>query len=219
MEIRSRHSQVPGLWKRKRRYPFVRLRQNRYIVNFPDYLTELYFISVGRNSNLLLSVPPDKNGRFTEYDLNRLHEWRLRLDEIFAYDLFRGQSAESSSERYNSVDYAAENCLDNNRDTFWATGNNIKEAELVLTMSRKRKINIVHLEEAIEYGQRISSFSMFYDSGGVWEKFYQGTTVGRSRIVIFETIETDKIKIVINESRASPTLRIVKGFYSEHVKI
>jgi len=53
-----------------------------------DQLADLYFTSVGRNSKLLLNVPPTRGGPFHSTDVDRLHGMRERLDAIFALDRF-----------------------------------------------------------------------------------------------------------------------------------
>jgi alpha-L-fucosidase len=53
-----------------------------------DQLVDLYFTSVGRNSKLLLNVPPTRQGLLHTTDVERLHGMRRRLDEIFAEDRF-----------------------------------------------------------------------------------------------------------------------------------
>ncbi len=50
-------------------------------------LLKIYYESVGRNSLLLLNVPPDTRGRIHETDSVRLMELRSALDRIFARDL------------------------------------------------------------------------------------------------------------------------------------
>jgi alpha-L-fucosidase len=182
-----------------------------------DALTDIYFKSVGRNSNLLLNVPPDKNGLISQYDVQRLREWKQHLDQIFANDLFRGQLIECSNFRNNSDNYSAKNCLDNNINTFWTTDKNVITADLTISLPHKENINIIRLEEAIEFGQRIKTFSIFYDNNGTMEKIFDGTTIGRSRIIKINTINTNKIKIEIKDANASPTLREIKAFYSESV--
>lgn len=52
-------------------------------------LAEIYLNSVGRNSVLLLNVPPDRNGRIADADVERLMELRTWLDEAFADNLAR----------------------------------------------------------------------------------------------------------------------------------
>jgi alpha-L-fucosidase len=188
-----------------------------YQIKSVDVLTDIYFKSVGRNSNLLLNVPPDKNGLISQYDIQRLREWKQHLDQIFAVDLFRGQPIICSNFRDNSENYSAANCLDNNINTFWTTDKNVLTADLTISLPQKTNINIIRLEEAIEFGQRVKSFSVFYDNNGTMEKIFDGTTIGRSRIIKINTINTNKIKITINDSYASPTLREIKAFYSEGV--
>jgi len=50
-------------------------------------LLDIYFKSVGRNSVLLLNVPPDRRGLIHENDARRLRELRAALDAIFRTDL------------------------------------------------------------------------------------------------------------------------------------
>ena len=54
-------------------------------------LLKIYYESVGRNSQLLLNVPPDSRGHLHEVDSTRLMEFRAALDQIFARDLSLGQ--------------------------------------------------------------------------------------------------------------------------------
>ena len=54
-----------------------------------DNLVELYFTSVGRNSKLLLNVPPSREGLLHPTDVARLQGMRERLDTLFAADLMR----------------------------------------------------------------------------------------------------------------------------------
>ncbi|MBP8273856.1 MAG: alpha-L-fucosidase [Acidobacteria bacterium] len=49
-----------------------------------ENLVNLYFTSVGRNSKLLLNVPPTRDGLLHDIDVERLTGMRARLDEMFA---------------------------------------------------------------------------------------------------------------------------------------
>jgi alpha-L-fucosidase len=51
-----------------------------------DELVDLFFSSVGRNSKLLLNVPPTRDGLLAPTDVNRLRGMRERLDALFAVD-------------------------------------------------------------------------------------------------------------------------------------
>ncbi len=180
-------------------------------------LTDIYLKSVGRNSNLLLNVPPNKQGLISDDDAQRLNDFTQSLNEIFSNDLFYNQDIQCSNVRNNSEDYSPGNCLDDNQNTFWTTDKNVTTAEVTITLPEKTDINIIRMEEAIEYGQRIKSFKVYYDHGGIMEILFEGTTIGRSRILTFNKITTNKIKIVIDDSYASPTLRVIKGYYSNSI--
>jgi alpha-L-fucosidase len=56
-------------------------------VKTADQLVDLYFTSVGRNSKLLLNVPPTRDGLLHPTDVERLGGMRQRLDALFARDL------------------------------------------------------------------------------------------------------------------------------------
>lgn len=58
-----------------------------------DALVDLYFSSVGRNSKLLLNVPPTRDGLIHPTDAARLAGMRERLDATFAADRFAAASA------------------------------------------------------------------------------------------------------------------------------
>ena len=51
-----------------------------------DQLVELYFTSVGRNSKLLLNVPPTPDGLLHDVDVERLKAMKRNLDVLFAAD-------------------------------------------------------------------------------------------------------------------------------------
>ena len=182
-----------------------------------DKLVEIYFKSVGRNSNLLLNIPPNKDGLISDVDVNRLEAFTARLNQIFEEDVFFNQKITSSNYRNKDDGYAAANCIDNNRNTFWVTDKGVKNASIEISLSKKENINIIRLEEAIDYGQRIKSFEVYYNNNNSMEKIFEGTTIGRSRIITFDEVNTDKIKIVITDSFASPTLRTVSGFYDKSI--
>src|SRR5690606_22636922 len=59
-----------------------------------ENLVDLFFTSVGRNSKLLLNVPPTRDGLLHETDVARLRALRERLDALFAEDLARGRHAD-----------------------------------------------------------------------------------------------------------------------------
>jgi alpha-L-fucosidase len=53
-------------------------------------LMDIYFKSVGRNSVLLLNVPPDRAGRFAAPDVQRLQEFGVAVRGLFTNEIARG---------------------------------------------------------------------------------------------------------------------------------
>ncbi len=179
-----------------------------------DQLVDIYFSSVGRNSNLLLDVPPNTQGLFADVDIQRLQDWHTQLESIFGNDLFINSTIQATNTRDDIADYSAYNCIDHNSKTFWTPEKDSTTADITITTGQAISINTIQLEEAIEYGQRISSFVIYADQNGQWNKVITGTTVGRSRLLQFSAVTTSKIKISIIGSLAAPTLSTIAGYYN-----
>ena len=77
---------------------FWRESENDKVKSLQDLLG-IYYTSVGRNSLLLLNVPPDTRGRIHEADSARLVEWKEALDCIFADNLAEGGSITADARR------------------------------------------------------------------------------------------------------------------------
>ena len=185
------------------------------VIKTAAQLIDIYFKSIGRNSNLLLNIPPNRQGLISDADIEQVSAFSSQLHDIFCTDLFLGSVISASNERKDISDYSANNCIDANPATFWTTDRNILTADIIITLPDLEKINIIKLEEAIAYGQRISSFDIYADQNSVWTKIASGTTVGRPRLIRFDPITTSKIKISITNSIASPTLTTISGYYNE----
>ena len=73
-----------------------------------DTLKSIYYSSVGRNSVLLLNVPPDNTGRLTAADVGRLGEFARWRSDVFGTDLARGWAALCFDEDANCIGAAEE---------------------------------------------------------------------------------------------------------------
>lgn len=177
-------------------------------------LIDIYFNTVGRNANLLLNIPPNKEGNLSDIDVSTMKLWRTKLDQIFGKNLLYKQKIESNEVRSEDSLYSPAMCLDDNKNTFWVAGRWATSAELVITLDKPEKFNILKFEEAYQYGQRIESFEVFADNNGSWNSVVAGTTVGRTRLLRISPVTTSKMKIVLH-AKASPTLRTIGAYYSE----
>lgn len=182
-----------------------------------DQLLEIYYGSVGRNSLLLLNVPPDKRGLIHSADSLRLMEFKAAIDSIFSDDLSEGAHAEASCTRGGSRKFAADMMIDGNYDTYWATDDGIDTATVTVRLPEARTFNRIMLQEYIQLGQRVSAFSIeARDSSGRWEKIADGTTIGYKRILLTGKTTSDAVRIRIEKSCACPVLNNF-GLYLDEV--
>lgn len=144
-----------------------------------DELLDIYYKSVGRNSLLLLNVPPDTSGRIDAADSLRLMEFRAALDGIFGNELSKG-----------------------------ARLRRMREGEYELSLKAPARFNLICLEEDLGKGQKIAAFSVeaLTDSG--WKEVARGTTIGRKRILQIDEMECKSLKIKVLDAIAkSPSIK------------
>jgi alpha-L-fucosidase len=164
----------------------------------------LYYSSVGRNSNLLLNVPPDRRGLLCENDIKSLLGFRDLLKKEFETDLARGRSMEASS--FRGKGYEASNVNDGNPETYWATNDSQTTGDLIVSLGTETEVNRIILQEYIKLGQRVQEFSVSAYQNGVWVPVMDGTTIGHKIIRKFPLLKTSKIKVSINKSKACPVI-------------
>ena len=172
-----------------------------------QHLLKIYYESVGRNSLLLLNVPPDTRGLIHEVDSARLMEFRAALDEIFSVDLAAGAEIEAENVRGGARRFSAQNLLHHDYDRYWAVDDDVTKVSLVVTLPEQRTFNRVQLQEYIPLGQRVSAFSIEdLDEDGIWQPIARETTIGYKRIVHVPTTTTTAVRVNIEESEACPVL-------------
>jgi alpha-L-fucosidase len=187
------------------------------LVKTPEELLELYFNTVGRNAALLLNVPLDRRGRVTRPDSIALMEFKHLRDTIFEHDYARNASAESSNYRANDSRFSPDNMFDGNPATYWATDDTIHNAYTVLQLNEPTTFDCLLLQEYIRLGQRVESFTVERWNGNEWIEIVSATTIGYKRLLRFEPVTTDMIRLVIHGSRASPLISAFSIYSRHHV--
>lgn len=169
-------------------------------------LVEIYEHSVGGNAMFLLNIPPTREGRFHENDVNRLREIGAYLQKTFSVNLLADAVLEADAwEPGHEIDCVRE------EDTvsFYRTADGVREAQITVRFPRATKVSCVVLKENILFSQRIERFEIRDEK----EKLlYEGTTVGYKKIARFPETETEKLYIRIRDARVCPTLAFV-GVY------
>ena len=183
-------------------------------VKTPAQLTDLYFRSVGHGGLMLLNVPPDRRGKLSDADLASLRGFHEILRRTFAVNLAKGAKLTASNVRGGDPAYGPENLL-KSRGGYWATDDGVATPSLVLETGREVSFNVVELQEKIALGQRIEEFALDRWSGGAWEEFARGTSVGSCRLVrLPESVTTSKVRLRIEKSGACIALSGF-GLYSD----
>jgi alpha-L-fucosidase len=182
---------------------FYHQRQDS-MVRTPENLMELYYSSVGRNSNLLLNVPPDRRGLLHENDVKTLLDFKRLLDKEFVSDIAKGKKIYATSTRGKK--FAASFINDGNPETYWATNDYQTAADIIIDLGIETEVNRIILQEYIELGQRVQEFKVSAFANGGWTPVISGTTIGYKVIRKFPVIKTSKIKITISKSKACPVI-------------
>jgi alpha-L-fucosidase len=181
-------------------------------VKTPEKLFEIYLTSVGRGSNLLLNVPPDRRGLFHENDVAALQGFKKILDTEFKTNLALKAKVTASSYRGKSAKYAAANVTDAKKETYWATDDNTNSGSLEVNLGKSQTVKYVVLQEYIKLGQRVKSFNVEVWKDGAWKEVSTATTVGYKRILRFAPEQTDKIRINIKDAKACPVISNVEVY-------
>ena len=170
-------------------------------------LLSIYYTSVGRNSLLLLNVPPDNRGLIHSADSARLMEFKAALDEIFKVNLADG--AKVSATDCRGKGFKAGNILDGDFDSYWATSDGVNKATVTFDLAGEKTFNRVLIQEYIPLGQRVKAFSVeAMGKDGQWKEIARETTIGYKRIVPVSKTTAQKVRINL-EAYASP---VINGF-------
>jgi alpha-L-fucosidase len=153
----------------------------------------LYYKSVGRNSLLLLNIPPNKKGLIENKDAENIIEFRSILDETFEKNFAKG-----------IVDKAL-------TDKKLAT-NLLVFKPLIIDFKKEIMIDRALIQENIAEGQRIEKAKIEYWNGKKWLLLEEFTTIGYKRLLRFDAIKTSKVRFTVVSTKA-PVLLSEIGFF------
>lgn len=140
-----------------------------------DQLVDLYFTSVGRNSKLLLNVPPTREGLLHATDAARLIGMHERLGGLFREDLAAGR-----------------------RGAWQPTGG--RSAALEIDLGRPIVVGIADLREDVERGQVIARYRLEGSDGGAWQTLARGTTIGFRKLDRFDPVAVRRVRLVVEDA-------------------
>jgi alpha-L-fucosidase len=139
-------------------------------------LLQLYCTSVGRNSKLLLNVPPTRAGLLHDTDVARLPEIKRGIAKLMeGGDVLQG------------------------RNPVWRTaadGSTRCEVEL----PGERSVSVADLREPIEHGQVVSQYMVEgarASASGAWQVLARGTTIGYRKLDVFTPVSVRRLRITL----------------------
>lgn len=144
-------------------------------------LVDLYRRSAGRNSVLLLNVPPNRQGRLDDADVTELTTFG---------DVIRRT-------------YRPEQV----RQLHWRPPHGATTGDLVLDLDGRQRFDQVVLGEGVEQGQRVEAFTVDAWTGTRWRQIADGGTIGNRRILVLPgPVHTDRLRVRVLQSRAMPLI-------------
>ena len=193
----------------------------------PERLFQMYLETVGRNATLILNIPPNKAGVLPQASVNALKGMGDLIRQRLSNDFAKDAVVEVSNTRTKGAgrNYAAENMTDGDKDTYWATNDNVTSATITLSWDDAKTIRYVELMEYIAKGQRVKSFKIETSMDGKsWTQRgggVQTTTVGYKRIIPLNGSTNNSygsgysakyVRITIEDSKACPLISKVSVY-------
>jgi alpha-L-fucosidase len=177
-------------------------------VKSPAVLFGIYLNTVGRGTDLILNLAPDRSGRIPIRDVESLRGFKRLRDETFARDLAFGATAHASNVRGDDPRFAAANAVAGSHDRYWATDDDVNQAELVLDLPGPRTFDLVRIREYLPLGQRISAVAVDAEDGatGGWRQIAAATSIGAQRLLPTAPVTTRRVRLRVVEAAACPAI-------------
>lgn len=154
-------------------------------------LMDIYYKSVGRNSVLLLNIPPDQRGLLHDRDVKRLTDFGNTIRDVFGNNKAAG--AVRTDSEVTGEDY---------------------QMTIELDLGSEEWINRLSIGENIANGQRVEKFALEVWTGRKWKEVVRSTTIGYKRLLKFPLQKAQKVRINIVQSRYIPEISSIGLYYS-----
>jgi alpha-L-fucosidase len=177
-------------------------------VRTADTLFDIYLGSVGGNANLILNMPPMPNGLFHQNDVSACAQLGKKLRAAFGKNLAEGAILTASAE--SDAAHSAAEALSPDKNAYWHSGAADGSIELRLDLRHPQEVTYIVLQEHTESGQQIEAFSVYAEQENAWHRVAGAANIGHKRILrLPKPMETQKLRIVIEETRAFASLQTI----------
>ncbi|HEX9959254.1 MAG TPA: alpha-L-fucosidase [Fibrella sp.] len=162
-------------------------------VRSPSNLVKLYYESVGRNSLLLLNIPPNREGLLSEPDVASIRDFRRILNETFRRNLV-GKAPLQTDGKLNTFSTIAPG------------------KPLEIELAGEPLFDRIALQENIANGQHIINGQVEYWDGRTWQPLKTFTTVGYKRLLRFPAVRASKLRVTIANAKGPVQLAEVGAY-------
>ena len=170
-------------------------------VHSADDVFDMWERCFGGNTYLMLNIPPNREGRFSERDVAVLKEVGQRIRNTYKNDLFAKASGPKEA-------------LDHNMNT-WVELNELP-GEIVINTPEPVTLNRIEIREPIaKRGERVEKHAIDAFINGKWKEISKATNIGNRRIHRFPEVTTDKIRVRVLESRLTPAISVIAAYRYE----
>lgn len=161
-----------------------------------DDVFDIYERAVGGNSIFLLNIPPNREGRFSQADVDALAESGRRIRQTYGSSLLAGSDLDATA-------------ADGDITTFIEASQPVE-----ITMPRPVTINRLMLQEPVATrGERIESLRLEAMVDGEWRTVDTCTNIGFKRIMRFPDVTASRLRISVTDSRATPYLAEISAHF------
>lgn len=167
-------------------------------VKTPDELFEIYLKSVGRGANMNLGLAPMPDGVLHPNDVKSLEQFGQKIKNTFDNNIAKNAIIVASNTRGGNKKFGVQHILDEDRYTYWATDDDVHQAELEITTNSEESFDLIRLRENIKLGQRIDSVKIENWDGQNWTPLAKATSIGATRLIkLDQPVQTKKLKLTI----------------------
>jgi alpha-L-fucosidase len=172
-----------------------------------DQLIDLYVDTVGRNTTLLLNVPPDARGLFTDSAVGALGQFGLGVPALYRTNVAAGRFALADSVYGDDAQFGADAAVDGRLETAWVAGRSATTGRLEIDLGTERTFDLVSIREPVALGERATRHHVEVRQSGVWTTIASGTVIGRRKLHRLSAAVTgDRVALVVAEARGAPAV-------------
>jgi alpha-L-fucosidase len=175
-------------------------------VKSPDKLMQVWFDCVGRGANFILNVPPDRDGKIRQPDIDSLTRFRQTREALYAKDFAQGAKAEGPA-RGGDETYGADKLTDHDIESYWAAEDDHHTPTAEIQLASPTTFDVIRLREQIRLGQRVDAYEIDAWIDGDWTKIHSGKTIGNQVLVkLASSYTSERVRLRITDSAAVPCI-------------